>query len=118
MANNPKRARKPRTEAQKEARKAKYAAERAGRDKKYQALGYKSYNDYETKRRNKKAQEEGYKNYPQKVKVRKDLAKRVTDFYNEKLLNKGTIDQLFQEFEEDNEADFWSVFREVFKETP
>ena len=112
------KATKGRTEAQKEARKAKYAKEREGRDKKYQALGYKSYNDYETKRRNKKAKEEGYKNYQQKVKVRKDLASKITDFYNQKLLDKENIEQLFENFPEDNEADFWTVFREVFTETP
>ena len=46
-----------------------YAKERARRDAKYQALGYKSYNKFETERRNKKAKTQGFKNAYRKRKA-------------------------------------------------
>jgi len=77
-----------------------YAKERANRNAKYQALGYKSYNAYETERRNKKAKTQGYRNYYRKTKG-KQLAAKIVDYLAARELNF-------------SDPSYWTMFRQMY----
>jgi len=80
-----------------------YAKERANRDAKYQALGYKSYNQYDTERRRNKANKAGFKTYGRMVarqKKAQQLAERIGEYLDEREL--------------DFDSDYWDMFRQMY----
>lgn len=96
-----------------------YAKERAGRDTKYMALGFKSYNDYEQKRREREAVEvEGFTSYNAKRQHQRRV-KRFTQRFIDKVTEVGFN---FEEWLEDDDFDegiYWELFRDSYgKGTP
>lgn len=80
-----------------------YAQERTNRDAKYKALGYKSYNQYDSERRRNKAQKSGFKSYYQ-MKEPSRKAKRLAQGIVEYLDERGL----------DFKSDYWDMFRQMY----